>query len=128
MWSWTGWIALALAVWLVVGVLVGLLIGRAIRHRDRQVPHDEQAGIEQGDDTVLSCPHWGRPRWGTSSRSSAQVTAANTASVTGGPRPTPAPSPPPTAPICARVATHSRASRYRLARESLRIDARVATD
>jgi hypothetical protein len=50
-WSWTGWIALALAVWLVVGVLVGLLIGRVIRHRDRQVPHDGQAGVEQGDDT-----------------------------------------------------------------------------
>jgi DNA methylase len=49
----------AVACVLSVAVLVGLLIGRVVRHRDRQVPHDEQGGDQQGG---LSSR--GRPRGG----------------------------------------------------------------
>ena len=43
MWGWIGWVAVALAAWVVVAAVVGILLGRMIRQRDRQVPLDDGA-------------------------------------------------------------------------------------
>jgi len=36
-------LAVGAVVWVTLAVLVAVLVGRTVRHRDRQVPHDDVA-------------------------------------------------------------------------------------
>ena len=41
--GWIAWLAVGAVVWVTLAVLVAVLVGRTVRHRDRQVPHDDVA-------------------------------------------------------------------------------------
>ena len=41
--GWIAWVAVGAVVWVTLAVLVAVLLGRTVRHRDRQVPHDDVA-------------------------------------------------------------------------------------